>query len=127
MRTNPLKKWLIIGMIEVFISLILMAIAPHFLNSNLPIIGFLIWVFVLILLNSSAIYILFMLWQAYQARKLFIAYFPDYKTLRIWDFIGLSSSQIQEKIEIFQEIKTDPDFSRLNFTPLDLLKGAKKQ
>lgn len=127
MRTNPLKKWLVIGIIEVLISLFLIAMAPHFLNSNLPIIGFLMWFFVLILLSSSAAYGLLKIWQASQARKLFISYFPEYKTLKIWHFIELSPTSIQEKIAIFQTLKNDPDCSQLNFSPLDLLQGAKKR
>ncbi|MDY7015510.1 MAG: hypothetical protein SVX43_18325 [Cyanobacteriota bacterium] len=56
MKLNTLQKWGIVGAVEIVLSLILLAVAPVFLNSNKPAIGFAIWLAVPTLLGSSGLY-----------------------------------------------------------------------
>ena len=53
LMNSKLRRWLIIAISEIVISLILIAIAPAFLNSQKPIFGFLIWFTVPTVIGSS--------------------------------------------------------------------------
>ena len=45
---KTLKRWLLWGAVWGVVSLMLMAIAPTFLNSHYPLLGFLIWLTVVV-------------------------------------------------------------------------------
>ena len=87
---SKVKRWLAIAISEIVISLIVMAIAPNFLNSKKPFFGFLIWFTVPTVVGSSSIYAANKLIAANKARTIFVTAFPQYSYLKTTDFIDLS-------------------------------------
>lgn len=124
MKANLIHKWIAIGFIELVLSLCLIALAPRFLNSNRPAIGFLMWLAVPVLLGSSGLYVSIKWVNAQQARDRFITRFPQYSSLVVADFLDLSVAQVDETIEQFDAAQDDPEFQRLDISPLDLLRGV---
>jgi hypothetical protein len=61
-----------------------------FLNSDRPLIGLLIWLFVIGILSISLLSLLLKLRDAYAARQIIIARFSDYSYLKLIDCLGLS-------------------------------------
>ncbi|MGK7873973.1 MAG: hypothetical protein AB4426_11875 [Xenococcaceae cyanobacterium] len=123
---NTIQKWVTIGVVEVLMSLILISIAPVFLNSDKPMIGFLIWFAVPTILGGSGFYVALRITDAKKARKLFISKFPEYFYLGITDFLELPYTHIATNLEMLEAAKNDPEFQTLNVSLLDLLHGAKK-
>jgi hypothetical protein len=124
---KTLRQWVVYGIAEILLSLVLLSVAPIFLNSSQPILGFLIWLVVVGMLSSSVVYVVFNLTHAYQARRLFLRKFPEYSYLSLKYFLGLSTSDIAQTMEVFEAAKEDPDFQSLQISPLDLLRHSKKQ
>lgn len=124
MKTNILKKWIILGVLEGLLSLVLISVAPIFLNSDRPWIGFLIWLGVIGLLVSSVLYVIYRLIDAHRARKLFVSSFPEYHYLGTLDFLGFSHAHVAKNLNTFLAAQADPDFQSLQISPLDLLRGA---
>lgn len=104
------------------LCLILLAIAPIFLNSNLPIIGFLIWLLIPLLLGGSLVYGSRRAIAAQKARNIFVKEFPEYTHLNFTDFLGISPREMRRRLEIFAAIQDDSDRDLLNISPLDLLR-----
>lgn len=127
MKLNTIQKWLAVGVAEILLSLVLFAIAPIFLNSNKPAIGFAIWFAVPTLLGGSGLYAACRVADARKARKLFLKRFPEYAHLGLAEFLEISSKQAIENLEILEAIQNDPDCQTLNLSPFDVLKDAKKQ
>ena len=127
MKIKTIQTWVVFGAVEVLLSLILIAAAPRFLNSDKPMVGFLIWLIVPTLLGSSGVYVAIKLADAQTGRKLFLAKFPEYEYLKLADFLELSSADVAQRLELLEAIKDDPDFQQLCISPLDFLNGAKKQ
>lgn len=125
--SNTLLKWGAIALIELILAVVLIALAPMFLNSNQPLIGFLIWIGVGVMLGGSAVYAIARIRDSYRGRKLFITAFPDYGYLGIQDFLDISSTQVQQTIATLKTAQADPDFSSLQISPLDVLQGARKK
>ena len=124
--SNTLVKWGAIALIELILALLLIAIAPVFLNSNQPVIGLLIWLGVVVMLGGSGAYAIARMRDGYRARKLFITAFPAYSYLGVQDFLEISSHQVRQTIDTIQTAQADPDFSSLQISPLDVLQGARK-
>lgn len=120
MKVSVIQRWLIIGVAEVLLSLLLLVIAPTFLNSNKPLIGFLIWVFVLAMLGGSGLYVVLKVADASKARNILITEFPEYAHLGILYFVGIPSQLVSQRLAWFEAVKDDPDFQSLNISPLDL-------
>lgn len=127
MNANRIHRWIAIGIAEVSLSLVLMAIAPRFLNSNRPAIGFLIWLAVPVLLGSSGLYVAAQWSRANHAHRLFVSRFPHYADLAVTEFLDCSVAQVAAAIEQFEALQDDPDFEYLGISPLDLLRGAKSK
>ncbi len=127
MNANRIHQWIAIGIAEVTLSLVLMAIAPRFLNSNRPAIGFLIWLTVPVLLGSSGLYVAAQWGHARNAHRLFVGRFPHYADLAVAEFLDCSVAQVTTAIEQFEALQEDPDFEYLGISPLDLLRGAKSK
>jgi hypothetical protein len=125
LKNRTLQTWILIGLIEIVIGLILMTIAPIFLNSDRPLIGFLIWLFVLILLVSSLIWVVWRVRDAYQSRKLFIRHFPQYRQLGVIDFLDIPFHRVKQNLLMLEAVYNDPDWENLGMSLLDLLKGDK--
>ena len=118
-------QWFAIGIAEVILSLFLIAIAPIFLNSDKPLIGFAIWLFVPSLLASSGIYVIVKIKNAQKARSLFIRYFPSYDYLAIDPFLHISVAKIQKNLNLLKAIDDDPSFDGLEISLIDILKQEK--
>ncbi|NJL42509.1 MAG: hypothetical protein HC935_02140 [Pseudanabaena sp. SU_2_4] len=121
MKVRTARKWLLIGMGEVILCLILLAIAPIFLNSNLPIIGFLIWLSIPLMLGGSLLYALRKVMDAQKSRNIFVREFPEYACLKFTDFLEIPSREMKRRLEIFAAIQDESDRDILNISPLDLL------
>lgn len=117
-----LCRWIVIGVIELLICVFLMAIAPHFLNSNYPLLGILLWLVVLSLLSVS-IGVAIVRWiDARTARQLFVDHFPDYHPLTWIDFLGTTSLKVRQDIETFATLSVEPDAYRFQLSASDLLR-----
>lgn len=125
MKRHFLKKWLAIGVAELLVCLVLFAWAPRFLNSNQPIVGFLMWLSAPALVGGSGAYLAARLTKANQARKLFITKFPEYADLPMTEFLDISIARMTRHLELLEAIKDDPDFQTLHLSPLDLFRGSK--
>jgi hypothetical protein len=122
---TTLQKWFAIGITEIILSFFLIAIAPIFLNSDKPVIGFGIWLFVPSLLGTSGIYAVVKIKNAQKARSLFIQHFPNYAYLGIDPFLGVSITQIQQNLQLLKAINDDPNFDDLEISLIDILKQEK--
>lgn len=127
MKITAIKKWILIGIGEIIICLLLIAAAPIFINSNFPWIGLLIWCFVIGLAGFSALYVVTKYLDARQARHIFLAKFPEYSYLKTTDFLGLSYLYVSRKLETIESLKDDPDWKALNISPYDLLSQRKRK
>jgi Kef-type K+ transport system membrane component KefB len=122
-----ISQWMAIAVVEIILSLVLLAIAPIFLNSNQPILGFLIWLIIPTILIGSGVYVLIRLRDAQKSRKIFVSRFPEYSHLKITDFLEFSSSYISENLEMLENAKNDPSLESLNLSLLDLLRNGNKK
>ena len=122
---KTIRTWAWIGIAEGGLLLVLAAIAPTFINSTFPIIGFFIWIVIVGLIGGSMVYVLWRLRDAYIARHLFVLNFPDYDYLGILSFLDCSSARVKKNIELWQEIYAEPEFQALNMSPLEFLVGHK--
>lgn len=123
---TTLQKWLTIGIAEIVLSLFLIAIAPIFLNSNKPLLGFAIWLFVPTLLSSSGIYVTVKIIDAQKARSLFIQHFSNYSYLKIDSFLGFSAVDIEQNLKLLEAVNNDPSFDDLGISLIDILKKEKE-
>ncbi|GAB4541215.1 MAG: hypothetical protein Tsb0014_32960 [Pleurocapsa sp.] len=124
---RTLKRWLIVGVSEIILSLVLIAIAPTFLNSKKPIFGFLIWFAVPTILVGSSVYAGEKLTAAKQARKIFITVFPEYSHLKTSDFLGLSPADVTSQIDILLAAKETPEIQELNISLFEILEQTKNE
>ncbi|MEM9216898.1 MAG: hypothetical protein AAGD25_21425 [Cyanobacteria bacterium P01_F01_bin.150] len=122
---KTIRTWAWIGLAEGLLVLGLAAIAPHFINSPFPIIGFFIWFIIIGLMGGSIGYILWRLRDAYLARIIFINSFPIYRYLGMTSFLDYSSSRVQKMIKLWEIIHDEPEFKSLNMSPLEFLLGHK--
>ncbi len=118
---NKLKRWFVIGISEVILSLILIAIAPIFLNSNKPIFGFLIWFTVPTTLAGSSLYAAGKLGSANRARNIFIAAFPEYSDLGVERFINLTPERVASQIDLLISAKESEEVRELNISLFEIL------
>lgn len=125
MKLTVAGRWGLIGIFEAIGSLVLIAIAPIFLNSNQPLIGFLIWFAVIGMLGGSCFYVSSKLRNAARSRKLFITHFPEYKHLKLQDFLEIAPAQVKENLDVLIAAKDDPDFGNFDLSLFDLLKDLK--
>ncbi|NEQ96125.1 MAG: hypothetical protein F6K30_05280 [Cyanothece sp. SIO2G6] len=121
---KTLRFWLKMAGIEALLVLALAAIAPIFINSNLPIIGLLIWLVIMGMVIGSGVYVVLRWRDAILARHLFITAFPDYETLTVVFFLDYSSNRVHKAIAHWQGVHTDPEFLALQMSPLEFLRGV---
>lgn len=120
---NIIRAWIGIGIAEGVLILVLAAIAPAFINSHVPILGFLIWIVIVGLLGYSLLHVIRRLRDATHSRRLFIRQFPDYSDLSVIHFLEYSSTRVQTTLEIWQTVHQEPEFQSLEMSPLEFLKG----
>ncbi|NJQ97977.1 MAG: hypothetical protein HC784_10815 [Hydrococcus sp. CSU_1_8] len=126
-KITHVRKWVVIGVGEILLSLFLIALAPVFLNSNRPIFGFLIWLFVPTLLGSSAGYVALKLTDARRARQIFIANFPEYSYLKSTDFLAVSSAQVTRYLSVLEAARKSSEFQQLDISLLALLQDLQNE
>ena len=127
MRINTLQKWLTIGVSEIVLSLILIAIAPNFLNSDKPVVGLIIWLSVPTILGGSGTYVVWRIADAQKARKIFLTQFPEYNYLETSDFLEISSRDVVRTLPLLAATQSDPDFPILNINLFELLQREKNE
>ena len=122
---RKLKRWLLIGISEIILSLILISIAPIFLNSKKPFVGFLIWFTIPTVLVSSSVYAVGKLTAANKARKIFVTAFPEYSYLRVSDFLELSPAHVASQINLLVAAKETPEVQEFNISLFEILEQTK--
>lgn len=127
MINRKLKGWLLIAISEIIISMTLMAVAPTFLNSKKPVVGFLIWFTVPTMLASSSIYAVGKLGAAHKARQIFITAFPEYSDLNVSEFLDLSPDQVASQIALLTSVKENEEIQELNISLLEILEQTKNE
>lgn len=124
-KISTIQKWVVIGVSEIILSLILIAIAPNFLNSDKPVFGFVIWLSVPTILGSSGIYVVWRIVDAQKAKSIFIDHFSDYNHLKIKDFLEIPSQQLIKNLPLLEATKNDSNFSSLELDLFELLEQVK--
>lgn len=127
MINSKLKPWLLIGVSEIVLALILIAIAPTFLNSKKPLVGFLIWISVPTVLSGSSIYALGKLTAAHKARKIFVEAFPEYSYLGISEFLELSPAYVASQIDLLISAKEAPEVQECNISLFEILEQTNEK
>ena len=124
---RKLKHWLIIGVSEITISLILISVAPTFLNSKKPFFGFLIWFTVPTVLVSSSIYTLEKILAANKAREIFVTTFPEYSYLKASDFLEISPDYVASQINLLIAVKETSEIQEFNISLFEILEQTKNE
>jgi hypothetical protein len=122
-----LHRWGMIALGEVILALGLVAIAPIFLNSNYPLIGFLIWFLVLVMLAGSGLSLIVKLLDVQRARQLFVTKFPKHASLSWIDFLDLRTSDVAANLDMLEAAESDPDFQELQVSLIELLRRTKQR
>ncbi len=126
LRIGVVQRWVLVGVVESLVSLVLIALAPIFLNSNYPLIGFLIWLAVPCLLLGSMLYVILQVSDAFKARQILVSRFPDYQYLRVLDFLELPSTVVASRLDLLEVMRDDPDL-QVDGSPIDVLRRANKR
>ncbi len=127
MKTRTIQIWVAVGVTEIILSLFLLAFAPIFLNSHQPLIGFLMWASVLLMLGGSGLYVMARLNDASRGRRLFITRFPEYHHLTVKDFLEIPAAHVMHSLEMLDAARADPAFQALHISLFDLLRSSKKR
>ena len=118
-----LRRWLAIAVGELVLSLVLLAIAPTFLNSKQPWLGFAIWITVPTLVGGSALYGVTRSLEAQRAHTLFCNTCPDWAdTVSPIDFLDILLAQVQATLPQLQAWEETDETQLLHLSPLDLLR-----
>ena len=124
---HRLKRWLLVGVSEIIVSLALISVAPTFLNSKKPTVGFLIWFTVPTVLTGSGIYAVVKLVAASQARKIFVTAFPEYSYLEASEFLELSPTHVASQIDLLISAKETSEVRELNISLFEILEQTKNE
>ena len=124
---RQLKRWLLVGASEIILALALIAMAPTFLNSKKPMMGFLIWSTVPTVLAGSSIYAVGKLRAANKARTIFVTAFPEYAYLEISDFLNLSPTHVASQIDLLISAKETSEVRELNISLFEILEQTKNE
>ena len=124
---QKLKQWLAIGVSEIILALILISLAPRFLNSKKPEIGFAIWFIVPTVLAGSSIYAASKLVAAHNARKIFVEAFPEYSFLGIDKFIELPPELVASQIPLLKTVRETSAIQEYNISLFEILEQTKNE
>ncbi|MFZ9736772.1 MAG: hypothetical protein ACO3EZ_02060 [Prochlorotrichaceae cyanobacterium] len=122
-----LRRWIAWGIGEILLTLCLAAIAPIFINSAYPWIGFLLWLLILLLWFTSACAVLSVVYTAYRVQQFFLRHFPEERDRSLFDFIGLSLPQVRQGVADWQFLQTDEDFKAIDISPLEFIVHSPKR
>lgn len=120
-----LKQMLLIGASEIFLALALLWVAPTFLNSKKPWLGFAILLGVPIALTSSSIYAIAKIHTANKTKQIFIATFPEYANLSVSKFLELSPAHVDRQLDLLIAIKETSEIQELNISLFEILEQTK--
>jgi hypothetical protein len=125
MSTMPplLLRWILIGLAELVLTLGLASIAPVFINSAYPWLGFLIWVGIIGAWFFSMFQVAIVLWEAARVRRLFLRHFPEERDRSVFAFTGLSLPKVKRSIAEWQYLIQDQEFQEVGLSPLDFIKA----
>ena len=124
---RKIKHWLLIGAGEIVLCLTLISVAPIFLNSKKPFLGFMIWFTVPTVLISSSAYAVKKITAANQARKIFVAAFPEYSYLKASDFLELPPAHVASQINLLIAAKETPEVQEFNISLFEILEQTKNE
>ena len=116
-------RWMIWGIGEVLLTLVLATIAPVFINSSWAWIGFLLWLGIILLWIGSVLYVINVVGEAWAVRRLIVRHFPQYHDRSWCDFVGLSLTQVRRTVAAWYELHQDRDFQAIGLSPLEFIKG----
>ncbi|MEY2975992.1 MAG: hypothetical protein RLZZ435_129 [Cyanobacteriota bacterium] len=122
-----LIRWIVWGMVELILTLSLAAIAPTFINSAYPWIGFLLWLIILVLWFSSVLHVVTILHTAHRVQRFFLRHFPEESDRSLFDFTGLSVAQVRQRVADWQFLQADEDFRAIELSPLEFIIHAPKR
>jgi len=122
-----LWRWIQIGLVELALTLILASIAPVFINSAHPWLGFLIWLGIVVAWIYSIVSVAIVLWEAARVRRLFWHHFPEENDRSLFAFTGLSLSRVQRSISEWQYLVKDEEFREMGLSPLTFIKVEQNQ
>ncbi|MEM9771460.1 MAG: hypothetical protein AAF889_07675 [Cyanobacteria bacterium P01_D01_bin.73] len=117
------RRWAAIALGEILLSLLLLAIAPTFLNSKNPWLGFAIWIAVPTMLGGSAAYATVRSLNAQQAHALFCKTCPNWShTVSPLDFLDIPLDKVQQALPQLEAWEETDETKILHLSPLDLLR-----
>ncbi|MGD1936150.1 MAG: hypothetical protein ACFCA4_01140 [Cyanophyceae cyanobacterium] len=117
------RRWVAIAFCEAVLSLILLAIAPTFLNSKNPWIGFAIWIAVPTMVGGSATYVATRSLNAKQAHALFCQACPRRShTVTPLDFLDIPLEKVRQTLPQLEAWQETDETKILHLSPLDLLR-----
>jgi hypothetical protein len=99
-----LRQWAFVTIGLIVVSMVLTSINPMLLNSNLALLGFLVWAILAIGTIGFAAYSLDVAIQASKVRKIFVERFPTYEALSWYDFLGIYPEEVLDNIELLAQI-----------------------
>lgn len=118
-----LRQWVAIAVGELVLSMVLLAIAPTFLNSKQPWIGFAIWIAVPAMLGGSGLYGAARSLDAQRAHRLFCQTCPTWADrVSLLDFLDIPFHTVQATLPQLQAWEETDEIQVLHLSPLDLLR-----
>lgn len=117
-----LQRWLTIALLELLAAGVALAIAPIFLNSNHPEVGFALWLAVPLVLGGSAAWAGVRVAQARRSRALWLRATDDPASQALsWvDFLAIPPEQVETAIANLQA--GAEELAQLQIAPIDLLR-----
>ncbi|MCG9885372.1 MAG: hypothetical protein MH825_07330 [Cyanobacteria bacterium] len=124
---DPIRTAILVAALEGIVAVVALAIAPHWLNSDHPALGFAILVGVPMMLIGSVAYGLWRVVDAHRARHLLLALCPDQAHLSWVDFLTIPARRVRQRGADLRAIATDPAARELGLSPLDLLQPPRRR
>ena len=118
-----MRRWLAIALGEIFLSLLLIAIAPTFLNSKTPWLGFAIWLAIPCMVGGSVLHVAMRSLEAQQAHHLFCKTCPHWReSVGPLDFLDIPLETVKRTLPQLQAWEETDETQALHLSPLDLLR-----
>ena len=118
-----LLRWILVGLAELVLTLVLASIAPVFINSAYPWLGFLIWLGILIGWIFSILSVAIVLAEAARGRRLVLRHFPEENDRSLFAFTGLTLPKVKRRIAEWQDLVEDEEFREIGLSPWEFIKA----
>jgi uncharacterized membrane protein len=118
-----LLRWILVGLAELVLTLVLASIAPVFINSAYPWLGFLIWLGILIGWIFSILSVAIVLAEAARVRRLVLRHFPEENDRSLFAFTGLTLPKVKRRIAEWQDLVEDEEFREIGLSPWEFIKA----